>query len=143
MPNRWIGPAALLFSLAQATWTSASPQNSSGPGEQPKTAEAEPTPNIDVSRLPINLSRIQRQLRQSSVRDESAGLRLRYIVDVYGQAPRIELFTKQDNLLNGPVPYGGPTHQDLLQVITPQEHRAPAANFGNLFRWLSDKAKDK
>ena len=74
---------------------------------------------------------------------KATGLRLRYIVDVYGQAPRIELFTKQDNLLNGPVPYGGPTHQDLLQVITPQEHRAPAANFGNLFRWLSDKAKDK
>jgi hypothetical protein len=143
MPNRWIGPAALLFSLAQATWTSASPQSSSGPAEQPKTAEAEPTPNIDVSRLPINLDRIQRRLRQSSVRDESDGLRLRYIVDVYGQAPRIELFTQQDNLLHGPVPYGGPTHRDLLQVITPQEHRAPAADFGNLFRWLSGKAKDR
>ena len=143
MPNRWIGPAALLFSLAQATWTSASPQTSSGSGGQPKTAEAEPTPNIDVSRLPINLDRIQRRLRQSSVRDESDGLRLRYIVDVYGQAPRIELFTQQDNLLHGPVPYGGPTHNELLRVITPQEHSAPAADFGNLFRWLSGKAKGK
>ena len=141
MPNRWIGPAALLFGLAQATWASASPQNGSGSPDQPKTAESEPT--IDVSRLPINLNRIQRQLRQSSVRDESEGLRLRYIVDVYGQAPRIELFTQQDNLLHGPVPYGGPTHRDLLQVITPQEHRAPAADFSNLFRWLSGKAKDK
>ena len=143
MPNRWIGPAALLFSLAQATWTSASPQNSSGPGEQPKTAEAEPTPNIDVSRLPINLNRIQRQLRQSTVRDESQGLQLRYIVDVYGQAPRIELFPNRDYSLTGPAPYGAPTHQDLLRLITPKEHSAPAANFGNLFRWLSDKAKDK
>ena len=143
MPNRWIGPAALLFSLAQATWASASPQNGSGPGEQPKTAEAQPTPNIDVSRLPINLNRIQRQLRQSTVRDESQGLQLRYIVDVYGQAPRIELFPNRDYSLTGPAPYGAPTHQDLLRLITPQEHSAPAANFGNLFRWLADKAKDE
>ena len=113
------------------------------PGEQPKTAEAEPTPNIDVSRLPINLNRIQRQLRQSTVRDESQGLQLRYIVDVYGQAPRIELFPNRDYSLSGPAPYGAPTHQDLLRLITPQEHSAPAANFGNLFRWLADKAKDE
>ena len=144
MPNRWIGPAALfLFSLAQATWASASPQSSSGSGDQPKPAESEPAPNIDVSRLPINLNRIQRQLRQSTVRDESQGLRLRYIVDVYGQAPRIELFPNRDYSLTGPAPYGAPTHQDLLRMITPQEHSAPAANFGNLFRWLADKAKDE
>ena len=77
------------------------------------------------------------------MRDESDGLRLRYIVDVFGQAPRIELFTNRDYLAHGPAPYGAPTHQDLLQIITPQEHRAPAADFGNLFRWLADKAKDK
>jgi hypothetical protein len=140
MSNRWIGPAALLlFTLAQATWVSAQ----TGAEDPPKPAAEEPKPSVDVSRLPINLQRIQRKLRQSTVRDESDGLRLRYIVDVYGQAPRIELFTKQDNLLNGPVPYGGPTHQDLLQVITPQEYRAPAADFSGLIRWLAGKAKDK
>ena len=96
---------------------------------------------VDVSRLPINLERIQRQLRQSSVRDESDGLRLRYVVDVFAPAPRIELFGNRDFSLTGPAPYGAPTHQDLLQVITPQEYRAPVANFGNLFRWLSDRAK--
>jgi hypothetical protein len=140
MLNRWIGPTALLlFSLAQATWASA--QNSVE--DPPRPAADEPRPSVDVSRLPINLARIQRQLRQSTVRDESQGLRLRYIVDVYGQAPRIELFPNRDYSLTGPAPYGGPTHNDLLQIITPQEYRAPAANFGNLFRWLSDKAKDR
>jgi hypothetical protein len=143
MPKRWIGPAALLFSLAQATWVSASPQSNSGSADQPKTAEVEPTPNIDVSRLPINLNRIQRKLRQSTVRDESLGLQLRYVVEVFGQAPRIELFPNRDYSLTGPAPYGAPTHQDLLRLITPQEHSAPAANFGNLFRWLADKAKDE
>jgi hypothetical protein len=144
MPTRWIGPTALLlFSLSHATWAAAAPQ--SGSAEQPKVPiEVEvKDPGIDVTRLPINLSRIQRQLRQSTVREDHNGLNLRYIVDVYGQAPRLELLTKEDNLLNGPVPYGGPTHQDVLQMITPQEHRAPAADFGNLFRWLSGKAKDK
>jgi hypothetical protein len=143
MPSRWIGPTALLlFSLSQASWASAEPQNESA---QPESAapQAAPASTVDVSRLPVNLSRIQRQLQRSTVREERDGLNLRYLVDVFGQAPAIELFSTQDNLLDGPVPYGGPTHRDILQVITPQEHRAPAANFGNLFRWLADKAKDE
>ena len=140
MRTRWIVPAALLFSLTQASWASAQ----SGSDDRPAARESAPAETaIDVSRLPINLERIQRQLRQSTVRDESDGLRLRYIVDVYGQAPRIELFGNRDFSLTGPAPYGGPTHNEILQVITPQEYRAPAANFGNLFRWLADKAKDK
>jgi hypothetical protein len=98
---------------------------------------------VDVSKLPVDLARIERQLRQASVREERDGLNLRYFVDVFGQAPRLELFAPQENLLTGPVPYGAPTHQQMIEMITPQEHRAPAADFGALFRWLADKAKDK
>ena len=98
---------------------------------------------VDVSKLPVNLQRIQKQLQQSSVREERNGLSLRYFVPVYGQAPRIELFTKQDNLETGPAPYGAPTHREMINAVTPQEFRAPAADFGSLFRWLADKAKDK
>ena len=139
MRTRWIGPTAvLLFSLTQVAGASAQ----SGSAEQPEAKSGKAAePVVDVSRLPINLSRIQRQLQQSTVRDESDGLRLRYVVDVFGQAPRIELFGNRDFSLTGPAPYGGPTHQDILQVLTPQEFSAPAANFGNLFRWVADKAK--
>jgi hypothetical protein len=98
---------------------------------------------VDVAKLPVDLQRIERQLRQAEVREERDGLNLRYFVDVFGQAPRIELFAPQPNLLTGPAPYGAPTHQQILEMITPQEHRAPAADFGALFRWLADKAKDK
>jgi hypothetical protein len=98
---------------------------------------------VDVSKLPVNLDRIQRQLQQTNVREERDGLNLRYIIDVYGRAPRIELFPKQENLLTGPVPYGAPTHREVLQQLTPQEFSAPAADLGSFFRWLSDKAKDK
>jgi len=143
MRTKWIGPTAvLLFSLFQAAGASAqggSADDPGGKGDGAKPAES----SVDVSRLPLNLDRIKRQVRQSTVRDESDGLRLRYVVDVFGQSPRIELFGGPENSLTGPAPYGAPTHQDMLQIMTPQEFSAPAANFGNLFRWLADKAKSK
>jgi hypothetical protein len=98
-----------------------------------------PQSAVDVSRLPIDLQRIERQLRQAAVREERDGLNLRYFVDVFGQAPRIELFAPQENLLNGPVPYGAPTHREIIEAITPREYRAPAPDFAALLRWLSGK----
>src|SRR5687768_5657206 len=67
-------------------------------------------PAIDVSRLPIDMRRIEKHFRQTTVREVRDGLNLRYFVDVYAKAPDIVLFTKEDNLLTGPVPYGAPTH---------------------------------
>jgi hypothetical protein len=96
---------------------------------------------VDVSRLPLNLDRIQRELRQSAIREERQGLNLRYIVDVYGQAPPIAIFGPDDNLVYGPVPYGAPTHKEMIEHVTPREYRAPAADFSALLRWLAEKAK--
>jgi len=121
--------AVLLVSLA--------PSARAAEGDEQPAASAQ----IDVSQLPININRIHRQLRQTTVREERDGLNLRYIVDVFGQAPKLELFTKQDNLREGAVPYGAPTHQDMLNMMTPQEYRAPAADFSNLLRWFQGKSK--
>lgn len=96
---------------------------------------------VDVSRLPLNLDRIQRGLRQSAIREERQGLNLRYVVDVYGQAPPLVLFGPEDNLVYGPVPYGAPTHRDMIEHVTPKEYRAPAADFSALLRWLAEKGK--
>jgi len=104
------------------------------------TAFAQQT-SVDVKRLPIDLTKVTRELRQSAATESHNGLHIRYRVDVYGQAPRIELFTKQDNLGSGPVPYGAPSHQEMINHVTPQEYRAPYADFGSLIRWLSDKTK--
>ncbi|HEY7186254.1 MAG TPA: hypothetical protein VH436_06885 [Vicinamibacterales bacterium] len=113
------------------------------PSARAADGDEQPTPSaqVDVNKLPINVNRIQRQLRQTTVREERDGLNLRYIVDVYGRAPQLELFTKQDNLKEGAVPYGAPTHQDMLNQMTPQEYRAPAADFSNLLRWFQGKSK--
>jgi len=97
--------------------------------------------SVDVKRLPIDLAKVTRELRQSTATENRTGLNLRYRVDVYGQAPRIELFTKQDNLAYGPAPYGAPTHRDMIEHVTPQEYRAPYADIGNLIRWLNEKSK--
>jgi hypothetical protein len=97
--------------------------------------------SVDVKRLPIDLTKVTRELRQSAASESRTGLNIRYRVDVYGEAPRIEFFTKQDNLASGPAPYGAPSHREMIEHVTPQEYRAPYADISNLLRWLSDKSK--
>jgi len=113
--------------------------------DEPRSERATPprpeAPPIDGSRLPVNVARLQRQLQRSAIRDESVGLNLRYVIDVFGQAPPIVFLPPDANLEYGPVPYGAPSHAEFLRHITPQEYRAPAADFGALFRWLADRGK--
>jgi hypothetical protein len=99
--------------------------------------------SVDVNRLPIDLAKITRQLRQTQGTESHTGLHIRYTIDVYGAAPRIEFFTKEDNLQAGPVPYGAPTHHEMISHVTPQEFSAPIADFGALFRWLADRGNKK
>jgi hypothetical protein len=102
---------------------------------------AQPAMSVDVSKLPLDMSRIQRRLTTTT--EERDGLNLRYTVTVFGETPRIKLFTPEDNLAFGRAPYGAPTHAELMQMITPQPFRAPAANFGAALNWLANKARDK
>ncbi|MBI3047585.1 MAG: hypothetical protein HYY76_04675, partial [Acidobacteria bacterium] len=74
------------------------------------------------------------------IREERDGLNLRYTVEVYGQAPPIVLFGPEANLESGPVPYGAPTHRDMIEHVTPREFRAPAADLSALIRWLAERA---
>jgi hypothetical protein len=99
--------------------------------------------SIDVKRLPVDLTKLTAQLRQSAASESQQGLHIRYRVDVYGQAPRIEIFTKEDNLATGPVPYGAPTHREMIEHVTPIEYRAPIMDFSALLRWLTDRANKK
>ncbi len=107
----------------------------------PLTSMVQAQETLDVSLLPLNLDRIQRELRQSAIREERQGLTLRYIIEVYGQAQPVVIFGPEDNLVNGPVPYGAPTHKEMLEQMTPKEYRAPAADFSALLRWLAERWK--
>ena len=83
------------------------------------------TPGVELERLPINVGRIGRPLRQTQVREQHDGLRLRYDIQVYGEAPRFKLFTPLDNLLVGGVPNSAPTHNDMIRQMTPKEFSTP------------------
>ncbi len=47
------------------------------------------------------------------------GLRYDFVVDVFGQRPAIDFFKDFDLSKGGPVRYGGVTHQELLNAVTP------------------------
>ena len=102
------------------------------------------TPQLDVAKLPVDISRIRRQLVRVTVREERGGLGLRYMVDVFAQAPPIDLFPAarvDPNFWTSPAPYGAPTHRDFLMLNTPIEHRGAVANIGGLFGLGSSKSK--
>ena len=57
-----------------------------GAQERPTPANRE-SASLDASQLPLNLDRIQRELRQAiTVSEEQDGLNLRYQIEVYGRA---------------------------------------------------------
>ena len=118
------------------------PLTVSMPASAQQQAPAERS-TVNVQRLPLNLQRVHRALTQASSTENHEGLRIRYQVDVYGRAPQLQLFTEADNLANGPVPKSGPTHQDMLYQMTPQEFRSPPADLTSIFRWLADRATKK
>ena len=114
----WLGAHGLILALVgligQGTASAQTPlaetRQQAGQGD----AGAQETP--DVSRLPLDLDRIQRALHQFAIREERQGLNLHYVVEVYGQAPPIVFFGPKANLVSGPVPYGAPTHREMSQV---------------------------
>jgi hypothetical protein len=120
----WLVPAAL----------SAQEQNTA-----PSAQEQQPA--VDINRLPIDVGRIQRELRLSTERNENEGLQMRYFVDVYGQAPPLVLFGPEDNLVDGPVPYGAPTHREMINQNTPIDYRPMAWDLNSVYRWLSERMK--
>src|SRR6188768_319113 len=129
--------SSALLVVGLAAGANAQTAESSAP-PAPAPATQEPTQQYG-----LNLARIQRGLQKSAERQDYDGLNLRFYVNVYAPAPPIKLFTPLDNLLYGPAPYGGPTHRDMMNLMTPQEFSAPAADLTSLGRWFGKKAKYK
>ncbi|HLG58581.1 MAG TPA: hypothetical protein VI485_24770 [Vicinamibacterales bacterium] len=109
MTRSWTGPLALLLlSLFSGTWADAAAQSAPADVSAPADASpAAPAP-VDVSRLPIDIRRIERKLRQTSIREERDGLNLRYIIDVYGLAPASSSSRSRTTCSTAPSPTAGP-----------------------------------
>ena len=121
--SRIVVASLVLLGLAQTA--AAQSANTGAPTGTSGAAAATPgvVATVDVTRLPIDMSRIQREFRQSQIREVRNGLNLRYFVEVFAKAPNIVIVRPEDNLEYGRAPYGGPTHSDMLEVMTPREYR--------------------
>lgn len=118
--SRFACTAVLVVGVAQ----SASGQTPTGTiGNSALTPGVVATTAIDVSRLPLDLKRIERQFQQARIREERNGLTLRYFVEVFAPAPKLVIIRPEDNVEHGPAPYGPPTHREMLNMMTPQHFR--------------------
>jgi hypothetical protein len=83
---------------------------------------------VDASKMGVSLSRIKRELVQAQAEDQDPNtLKLTFTVQVIGIAPKIDLL--EGFAVEGPVPYGPPTHREVLDVLTPKEYRGQAFPF--------------
>ena len=104
---------------------------------------AEPT-TIDATKLGVSLARIQKGLRVSESREKlsTTPLRIEFAVQVYGFAPRIDLL-KDVDILHGDAPDSAPTHRQIIDFLTPQIYRQPAAPISALAWWAGMKMWQK
>jgi hypothetical protein len=130
-------------SLADAQEPPSPPQPSAKPVLTNPAPIATPADAIDPEKLGVDLAKVQAGLAQGTTEERLSanGLRLDYRIQVFGKAPVPDLF-KNFDLVNGPVPFGAPTHKDFLNMVTPEEFRAPAANFSALAFWALRKLSD-
>ena len=89
-------------------------QTDGQPAASPQSAD----PKID---LPVDLDKIQKAIsRPPAIQPKSD--RPVFRVEVFAKKPTIEDILGPD-YLKGPVPYGGMTHQEFLNMVTPAEYR--------------------
>lgn len=120
------------------------------PAPQTKPSETKQAPTkVDPADLPVSLDRIQRALAKTPMLKFDENQQPVFRVQVFGEKPTIEEILGED-FGKGPVPYGGMTHQEFLNLVTPKEAQGYAA-FSNtegatvaatsfLLQWTLQKA---
>ena len=95
--------------------------------------DLDPAP-LPTEEIQVNIARVKERLEAQP--DDGAGvlLRLEYQLLVYGDLLEINPFEGFD-VRHGPVPYGVPTHQELLNSMTPGELRSETIPLIPLLRW--------
>jgi hypothetical protein len=106
---------ALVLTAASAA-AAASPQQG-----RPAAAPAQAPRSQAALELPVDMEKIQEALsRPQALRTTSD--RPVFRVEVFAPKPTIETILGPD-YLKGPVPYGGMTHAEFLNMVTPVEYR--------------------
>jgi hypothetical protein len=99
---------------------------------------------IDATKLGVDLSRIKKGLRVAETREKltTDGLRLNYSIQVYGQAPKIDVL-KGIDLFNGAVPGTAPSHNQMIEFWTPAIYRSPTMPVSALAVWAAQQIWQK
>jgi hypothetical protein len=126
----------VLVGLAGPAWAQDPP-----PPPPPPPADAQA---IDATKLGVDLSRIQKGLRVAESREKltTDGLRLNYSIQVYGQAPKIDVLQGID-LFNGGVPGSAPSHNQMIEFWTPAIYRSPTMPVSALAFWAAQQIWQK
>ena len=95
---------------------------------------------IDASKLGVDLGRIKKGLRVAETREKltTDGLRLNFAIQVYGQAPKIDVL-KGIDLFNGGVPGTAPSHNQMIEFWTPAIYRSPTMPVSTLAFWAASE----
>jgi len=103
-----------------------------------------PDPEIDATKLGVDLARIKRGLRVAETKEilTTEGLRLNFSVQVYGQAPKIDVLQGID-LFNGAVPGSAPSHNQMIEYWTPEIYRTPGLPISALAFWAAQHFWEK
>jgi hypothetical protein len=117
------------------TLAAASPQQGTAPQETPDSApkkQVEANGSVKADELGVSLDKIQRALAKTpslKLPDPSERERAdlpRFRIDIEGQKLTIEQILGRE-FWKGPVPYGGMTHQEFLDMVTPNDVKGYAA----------------
>ena len=98
---------------------------------------------MDVNRLPIEsaASSASSASRPNGTKTRACGCGISWTCT--GRLRRLVIFGPEDNLVDGPVPYGAPTHREMVNQNTPIDYRPMAWDLNSLYRWLSERMKKK
>ena len=103
------------------------PPAATTPQASPSRPQAKTSPPSAES-LGVSLKSIRRQLKDAPKTKKGSGTGMRYdfFVDVFGTRPAIDFFKDFDLSTGGGVRWGGATHQEILDAVTP----FPFRNYG-------------
>jgi len=131
LPGQMTRPGSLRMTgagvlIALCLLRAAAPALAQTPGGQSGPAgNGSGTAAVDPDRLPVDIDKIQRALsRPPAISLETK--RSVFRVEIFGRKPTIEDILGPD-FLRGPVPYGGMTHQEFLNMVTPKDVQGYAA----------------
>lgn len=117
-------------------------------GLQPAAVCAQQAPP-SIDSLGMSFARIKRELRTLPPSTAQTPLKLEYYVEVQGIAPPIPIF-RPGELTTGPVPFGAPTHADMMDHVTPIYFKSPTIpisgivimGLAKLIEWEAARARE-